>query len=56
MVILLTDGVYARLLESEIKEILEKNLDSELEMINELFELSNDRGNLDNQSALVLQF
>lgn len=56
VIILLTDGVYARLLESEIKYIVEKNLDNELEIIKELFKLSNDRGNLDNQTALILQF
>lgn len=56
MVILMTDGVYARLEESEIKYTVEKNLDSELEIIKELFKLANDRGNLDNQTALILQF
>lgn len=55
-VVLLTDGVYARLEESEIKYTIEKNLDNELEIIKDLFKLSNDRGNLDNQSALILQF
>jgi serine/threonine protein phosphatase PrpC len=56
LVILLTDGAYSRLLESEIKYIIEKNLDSESEIIKELFKLCNDRGNLDNQSALIFQF
>ncbi len=56
LVILLTDGVYARLLESEIQYTVEKNLDSELEIIKELFKFANDRGNLDNQSGLILQF
>lgn len=56
MVVLMTDGVYARLEENEIKYTVEKNLDSELDIIKELFSLANDRGNLDNQSALVLQF
>lgn len=56
LVILLTDGVYARLGENEIKYTIEKNLDSELEIIKELFKLANDRGNLDNQSGLILQF
>jgi hypothetical protein len=48
--------VYARLLDSEIKYVVEKNLESESEIIKELFKLANDRGNLDNQSALILQF
>lgn len=56
IIILLTDGVYARLEESEIKYTVEKNLEGELEIITELFKLANERGNLDNQSALVLQF
>lgn len=56
IVILLTDGVYARLLESEIKDSIEDNLESEVEIINVLFKLANGRGNLDNQSALILHF
>lgn len=56
LIVLLTDGVYARLSESEIKYTIEKNLDNELDMIKELFKLANDRGNMDNQSGLVLQF
>jgi serine/threonine protein phosphatase PrpC len=56
IVLLLTDGVYARLNTIEIQYTIEKNLDSELEIINELFQLANERGNLDNQSALILQF
>lgn len=56
LVILLTDGAYSRLNVEEIKYTLEKNLESELDAIRELFRLSNDRGNLDNQSALILQF
>lgn len=56
IVVFLTDGVYARLLEDEIKYTVEKNFESELEIIKDLFKLANDRGNLDNQSALVLQF
>ncbi len=56
LVVLLTDGAYARLSADEIKYTIEKNLEQELEAIKELFRLSNDRGNLDNQSALILQF
>lgn len=55
IVILLTDGAYSRLSIDEIKYTVEKN-ESELEIIKELFRLSNDRGNLDNQSGIVLQF
>ncbi|QDK40161.1 hypothetical protein DOM21_01530 [Bacteriovorax stolpii] len=56
LVVLLTDGAYSRLSADEIKYTIEKNLESEMEAIKELFRLSNDRGNLDNQSALILQF
>lgn len=56
VVILLTDGAYSRLNMDEIKYIVETNLESELDAIKELFRLSNDRGNLDNQSAVILQF
>jgi serine/threonine protein phosphatase PrpC len=56
LVVLLTDGVYARLEENEIKYMVEKNLDNELEIIKKFFELANNRGNLDNQSGLILQF
>lgn len=56
LIILLTDGIYARLLETEIKYTIEKNLDGDLDIINALMKLSNERGNLDNQSALLLQF
>jgi serine/threonine protein phosphatase PrpC len=54
-VILLSDGAYSRLSAEEIKFTVERN-SSELEIIKELFRLSNDRGNLDNQSGIVLQF
>ena len=56
LVVLLTDGAYSRLSADEIKYTIEKNLESEMEAIKELFRLSNDRGNLDNQSAMILQF
>ncbi len=56
LVVLLTDGAYSRVSQDEIKYTLEKNLESELDAIKELFRLANDRGNLDNQSAIILQF
>ena len=56
LVLMLTDGVYSRLGMDEIKYIVEKNMESELDIIKELFKLSNERGNLDNQSGIVLQF
>lgn len=56
VLIFLTDGIYSRVDESEIKFHIEKNLDRETEILKNLVKLSNDRGNLDNQSGLVLQF
>lgn len=51
----LTDGSYARLIVEDIKYILDKNT-SDSEKLKSLFEMSNQRGNLDNQSALLLNF
>ena len=56
LILLLTDGAYSRLETDEIKYTIEKNLENETGMIKELFKLANDRGNLDNQSGLILQF
>ena len=56
LILLLTDGVYSRLELDEMKYTVETNLENELGIIKELFKLANSRGNLDNQSALVLQF
>lgn len=51
----LTDGVYSRLNLKEIRQKLDKNI-PDLEKIDELFNLANDRGNSDNQTALILNF
>lgn len=56
IVVMLTDGAYSRLNSEEIKYIIETNLENEMDAIKELFRLSNDRGNLDNQSGIILQF
>jgi serine/threonine protein phosphatase PrpC len=56
LVILLSDGVFSRLAEDEIKFLIDNHSGNEMETINELFKLSNDRGNLDNQTALLLHF
>lgn len=55
-ILILTDGAYGRVDQDEIKHVLEKNQNRELDVIKELFKISNSRGNMDNQSALVLQF
>lgn len=55
--VLLSDGVYSRVSQSEILHYIEKNTDEgHTTVINTLFELSNKRGNLDNQTAMILQF
>jgi PPM family protein phosphatase len=54
--ILMTDGVYSRLNADEIKHIINKKDFSNQERIQELFKLSNMRGNLDNQSMIILEY
>jgi serine/threonine protein phosphatase PrpC len=56
MVLVMTDGVYARLLEDEVKAILSRPVSNQKLKIKELFDLSNQRGNLDNQTAMILEF
>lgn len=56
LLVLLTDGVYSRLSLDEVKYTIDKGELASVEKVDELFELSNSRGNLDNQSALFLQF
>jgi serine/threonine protein phosphatase PrpC len=56
LIILLSDGVYSRVDHDEIKYILDKREQMSIEKVNELFKLANSRGNLDNQSALFLQY
>lgn len=55
-IILLSDGVYARLSLAEIEDIIKKTSLTGQERIEELFSLSNQRGNFDNQSAVILNF
>lgn len=54
--LLMTDGAYARVEEDELKFILERPERSSLEKIEEIFKLSNSRGNLDNQSVILLNY
>jgi len=54
--LLLTDGAYNRITFKEIKYLLMKPSDSSKQKISEIFELQNQRGNLDNQSCLLLNF
>lgn len=52
----LTDGAYARMSEEEIRYVFESKDDSDLDRIHEIFTLVNGRGNLDNQTCLLLNF
>ena len=55
-VLFLSDGVYARLDDVEIKSSIQK-LSMNLKVkIKELFELANNRGNLDNQTCMIMEF
>ena len=56
LLILLTDGSYSRMDENELKHILQGESKSAGSKVRSIFDLNNSRGNLDNQSALVLQF
>lgn len=54
-VILMTDGVYTRVQQNEILHSL-STIESSKQRINTLFNLSNSRGNLDNQTMMILDF
>lgn len=56
LICLLSDGVYSRLKEQELTHILGSSDRDNSRKIEQMFEVSNSRGNLDNQTALVLQF
>jgi serine/threonine protein phosphatase PrpC len=55
-VVLLTDGVYSRIKNEELKDILQRDGAKHLDRLEEMFELANSRGNLDNQTAVLLNF
>ncbi|MCB9060755.1 MAG: protein phosphatase 2C domain-containing protein [Halobacteriovoraceae bacterium] len=54
--ILMTDGVYNYIENQELVFILQKDGLNLKEKINELMSLANSRGNLDNQSCIILKF
>lgn len=54
--ILLTDGVYTSLTDDELLYALNKSAPDAQERVNSLLKLSNTRGNLDNQTAMILEF
>jgi serine/threonine protein phosphatase PrpC len=55
-IILLTDGVYANVNEDELLYALNKSAPDAQDRVNSLLKLSNSRGNLDNQTAMILEF
>lgn len=55
-VILCSDGIYAYQTNEELNYVLSKNFLSNSERIKEVMELSNLRGNWDNQSLILLNF
>jgi len=55
-VILMSDGAYSRLTDDEIKDIISNPKLENNQKIAELFSLSNQRGNLDNQTTMILEF
>jgi serine/threonine protein phosphatase PrpC len=54
--IFLTDGAYSRIKNHELKHIIQQKDLLQEEKIQEIFDLVNSRDNLDNQSAIFLQF
>ncbi|WP_127718372.1 PP2C family serine/threonine-protein phosphatase [Halobacteriovorax sp. HLS] len=54
--VLMTDGAYSRLSNDEIKHIIEVADTNDGTKIDKINELANQRGNLDNQSTIFLQF
>lgn len=55
-IIAMTDGAYGHLGQNEILNTINSNSLDLDEKINKIFELSNKRGNLDNQSVMILEF
>jgi serine/threonine protein phosphatase PrpC len=55
-ILLMTDGLYAFLSEEEILHHLNRNAPDAKERLNSLLKLSNAHGNLDNQTAMILEF
>lgn len=56
IVLILTDGAFNRLKEEELEFILREKSPDLSEKIKEIFKLSNSRGNLDNQTGVILEF
>lgn len=55
-IILMTDGVYGRLDDEEVSSSVTKHTIDIKTKVLELFDLSNQRGNLDNQTCMILEY
>lgn len=55
-IVSMTDGAYSRISEDELKDVLVDPRKNSKEKIFEIFKISNRKGNLDNQSCMVLEF
>lgn len=55
IVVMMTDGAYSRLSDDELKHILSKPIKNG-QKIDDIFNLVNSRGNMDNQSLIILEF
>ena len=56
LLVLMSDGVYARLEEDEIKDVVSNPKLEPKKKVSELFSMANSRGNIDNQTAMILEF
>jgi serine/threonine protein phosphatase PrpC len=55
-ILMLTDGIYARLKEQEIAFMLNQEREDGHKKIAKMFKLANERGNTDNQTMMILEF
>ena len=56
LILIFSDGIYSRIGESELEDMLKKSSNGHSKIAEDLMELANSRGNMDNQSAILLQF
>ena len=55
-ILLMTDGLFGSISEKEILHHLNRSASDAQERVNSLLKLSNSHGNLDNQTAMILEF
>ncbi len=56
MILFLTDGIFSRIYQNEIRDVISRYGTHLIDKVDYLMNLSNERGNNDNQTALILQF